>query len=105
MCIVSILEGWGWGGVARFFRSNEKKQVSFIPTRPPTTYVHTAFHLRKHTECGKVSATHVLVEKRYGIRGRLVAGPMNLQSQGTQDAFYLRKHKGSGGVGTARIFH
>jgi len=43
--------------------------------------------------------------KRYGIRERLVAGHMNLQSQGTQEAFYLRKHKESGGVGTARIFH
>ena len=30
---------------------------------------------------------------------------MNLQSQRTQDAFYLRKHKASGGVGTARILH
>ena len=56
-------------------------------------------------ESRRVSATHVLVEKRYGIRERLIACHMNLQSQGTQDAFYLRKHKESGGVGTARIFH
>ena len=53
----------------------------------------------------RIPATHVLVEKRYGIRERLLACPMNLQSQGTQDAFYLRKHKESGGVGAARIFH
>ena len=39
------------------------------------------FYLRKHTESGRVSATHVLVEKRYGIRERLVACPMNLESQ------------------------
>ena len=32
-------------------------------------------------------------------------GHVNLQSQGTQDAFYLKKHKESGGVGRARIFH
>ena len=57
-----------------------------------------AFYLRKHTESGKVSATHVLVEKRYGIRERLVAGHRNLQSQGTQDAVYLRKHKECGGL-------
>ena len=49
------------------------------------------FFLRKHTESGRVPATHVLVEKRYGIRERWVAGHMNLQSQGTQDAFYLKK--------------
>ena len=63
------------------------------------------FCLGKHTGSGRVSATHVLVEKRYGIRERLVACLMNLQSQRTQDAFYLRKHKASGGVGTARILH
>ena len=62
--------------------------------------------LEKHTESGRVSATHVLVEKRYGVRVRWVAGHMNLQSQGTHDAFYLRTHKESGGVGgTAHIFH
>ena len=36
--------------------------------------------------------------KRYRIRERWVAGHMNLQSQGTQDAFYLKKHKESGGL-------
>ena len=33
----------GVGGMSRFYISNEKLQVSFIPTRPPTTYVHTSF--------------------------------------------------------------
>ena len=28
-----------------------------------------------------------------------------MESQGTQDAFYLKKRKESGGVCTARIFH
>ena len=32
-----------------------------------------AFYLRKHTESGRVSATQVLVGKRYGIRERLAA--------------------------------
>ena len=50
------------------------------------------FYLRKHTESGRVSATHVLVEKRYGVRERLIAC-----QQGTQDAFYLRKQRESGG--------
>ena len=40
-----------------------------------------AFYLRKHTESGRVSATHVLVEKRYGIRERLAASHVNLQSR------------------------
>ena len=31
------------GVMTRFYISNEKYQVSFIPTRPPTTYVHTRF--------------------------------------------------------------
>ena len=49
-------------------------------------------------ESGRVSATHVLVEKRNGIRERLAARHMNLQSQCSQDAFYNpRKHKESGG--------
>ena len=39
-----------------------------------------ALSLKKHMESGRVSATHVLVEKRYGIRERLVACQMNLQS-------------------------
>ena len=39
-----------------------------------------ALSLKKHMESGRVSATHVLVEKRYGIRERLVACHMNLQS-------------------------
>ena len=55
-------------------------------------WTQDVFYLRKHTESGRVSATHVLVEKRYGIRARWVAGHMNLQSQGTQDAFYLNSH-------------
>ena len=54
-------------------------------------WTQDVFYLRKHTESGRVPATHVLVEKRYGIRERWVAGHMNLQSQGTQDAFYLKK--------------
>ena len=57
-----------------------------------------------YMESGRVSATHVLVEKRYGIRERLVAGHMNLQSQGTQDAFYLIKHKDSGGLVQCAFF-
>ena len=65
----------------------------------------TRFNLGKHMECERVVATRVFLEKRYGVRERLVAGHRHLQSQGTQDAVYLRKHKESGGVGTARIFH
>ena len=42
-------------------------------------------------ESGRVSATDVLVEKRYGVRERLIAC-----QQGTQDAFYLRKQRESG---------
>ena len=41
---------------------------------------HDALSLKKHMESGRVSATHVLVEKRYGIRERLVACHMNLRS-------------------------
>ena len=55
-------------------------------------------------ESGRVSATHVLVEKRYGIRERSAASHVNLQSRRSRNAFYLRKHKESGGVGTTRIF-
>ena len=36
--------------------------------------------IEKQLESGRVSAMHVLVEKRYGIRERLVACHMNLQS-------------------------
>ena len=68
-----------------------------------------ALSLKKHMESGRVSATHVLVEKRYGIRERLVACHMNLQSHWTQDAFYPRKHKESepkecGRITARRIF-
>ena len=68
-------------------------------------WTQDVFYLKKHSESGRVPATHVLVEKRYGIRERWVVRQMNLQSEGTQDAFYLKKHKESGGVGRARIFH
>ena len=40
----------------------------------------------------------------YGIREQLAASHVNLQSLWTQDAYYLRKHKGIVGVGTTRIF-
>ena len=53
-------------------------------------WTQDVFYLRKHMESGRVSATHVLVEKRNWIRERLVACHMNLQSQWTQDAFYMR---------------
>ena len=53
--------------------------------------------LQKHMESGRVSATHVLAEKRYGFWERLVARHMNLQSQWTQSAFYLRKTQGMWG--------
>ena len=33
--------GLGWGGVKFLHIEQKIKQVSFIPTRPPTTYVHT----------------------------------------------------------------
>ena len=39
---------------------------------------------------------HVLVEKRYGIRERLVAGHMNLQSQGTRNARRILTEKTQG---------
>ena len=48
-------------------------------------------------ESGRVSATHVLVEKRYGIRERPAASHVNLQSRRSRNAFYMRKHKKSGG--------
>ena len=41
-------------------------------------------------ESGRVSASHVLVEKRYGIRERLAACHMNLQAHWRRDAFYLK---------------
>ena len=53
-------------------------------------WTQDALSLKKRMETGRVSATHVLVEKRYGIRERLVACHMNLQSHWTQNAFYLR---------------
>ena len=49
-------------------------------------------------ESGRVSATHVLVEKRYGIRERSAASHVNFQSRRSPNAFYMRKHKESGGV-------
>ena len=36
--------------------------------------------IEKHMESGRVSATHVFLEKRYGIRERLAASHINLQS-------------------------
>ena len=42
--------------------------------------------------------------KRYGIRERLVACHMNVQSQWTQDAFYLGKHKESRGLVQHALF-
>ena len=65
------------------------------PLNLQSHWTQEVFHLRKHAESGRVSATHVLVVKRYGIRERCVACQINLQSQWTQDAFYLfymRKH-------------
>ena len=62
----------------------------------PECCTRDAFYLRKHTESGRVSATHVLVEKRYGIRERLVAGHMNLQSQGTRNARRILTEKTQG---------
>ena len=69
--------------------------ASHVNSQSPRT--HDALSLKKHIESGRVSATHVLVEKRYGIRERLVACHLNLQSHCSRDAFYLRKHKESGG--------
>jgi len=65
-----------------------------------------AFYLKKHTESGRVSATHVLVEKRYGIRERLVAGHMNLQSQVTRNArrIFTEKTQGIWGELLQRAF-
>ena len=48
-CIMKLMlghvrVGGGVGGVmSSFFISSVKEQVSFIPTRPLTTYVHTRF--------------------------------------------------------------
>ena len=36
--------------------------------------------LRKHTESGRVGATRLFLEKRYGIRERLAASHVNLYS-------------------------
>ena len=60
--------------------------------------------IEKHMETGRVSATHVLVEKRYGIRERLAACQMNLQSLWTQKRILPEKTQGIWGVGTARLF-
>ena len=57
-----------------------------------------AFYLRKHTESGKVSATHVSVQKRYGIREQLVAGLMNLRSQGRKTHFTRENIRNLGGL-------
>ena len=81
--------------------------ASHVNLQSPWT--QEALSFEKHMESGRVSATHVLVEKRYGIRERLVACHMNLQSHWTQDAFYLRKHKESepkecGRITWGRIF-
>ena len=67
--------------------------ASDVNSQSPRT--RDALSLKKHMESGRVSATHVLVEKRYGIRERSLARHMNLQSHWTQDAFYPRKHKES----------
>ena len=76
------------------------------------------FLFEKNKECGgggwesfkftvTLNARRVLLEKTHGIwkgfrnariRERLVSCHMNLQSQGTQDACYLRQHKASGGL-------
>ena len=52
--------------------------ASHVNSQSPRT--HDALSLKKHMESGRVSATHVLVEKRYGIRERSLACHMNLQS-------------------------
>ena len=67
--------------------------ASRVNSQSPRT--HDALSLKKHMESGRVSVMHALVEKRYGIRERLVACHMNLQSHWTQDAFNPRKHKES----------
>ena len=52
--------------------------------------------LRKHKESGRVSVTHVLVEKRYGVRERLVT--LNARP------IFPKKTQGIWRVGTTRIF-
>ena len=42
---------------------------------------HIERNLRKHTESGRVPATHVLVEKRYGVWEQWVAGHKNLHKE------------------------
>ena len=79
-----------------------RSTASHVNLQSPWT--QEALSLKKHMESGRVSATHVLVEKGYGNRERSVAYHINLQAHWTQDAFYPRKQKESGGVGTTRIF-
>ena len=62
------------------------------------------FYLRKHTESGRVSATHVLVEK---IRNPKAVGRVSYEFTVTVNARrnLPEKTQGIWGVGTARIFH
>ena len=78
-----------------------------------------AFYLRKHTESGRVSATHVLVAKRYaGAVGRdsyeftvtrnaiciLLEKTLGIWGEGlVQRAFFIEKHNDFSGVGGSDI--
>ena len=53
-----------------------------------------ALSLKKHMESGRVSATHVLVEKRYRIRERLAASHVNSQSLVNPRRILLEKTEG-----------
>ena len=65
------------GFLRRAFSMKETRNVEAVGPSHINLQSHwtqDVFYLRKHTESGRVSATHVLVEKRYGIRARWVAG-------------------------------
>ena len=74
------------------------KKTRSVHVNLHSPWTQDALSLKKHMETGRVSAMHVLVERRNGIRKRLVACHMNLQSHWTQNAFYLRKHREPGGL-------
>ena len=76
--------------------------ASHINLQSPWT--QDALSLKKHMESRRVSATHLAIGKRYGIRERLAACHMNLQAHWRRDAFYLKNTRNLRGVGTTRIF-
>ena len=77
------------------------KKTKNVHVNLHSPWTQDALSLKKHMETGRVSATHVLVEKRYGIRKRLVACQMNLQSHWRQNTW---EHTGNLGGLVQRAF-